>query len=184
MGCQQAPGSSASACRPPVCGGSISGVYQDSLPLFCQMRKPLSLLEPPPRLGESKRTGPLQPSGRLHILVLSHNHGHYRGHTTTLVTTWPTRTALPRPASSALAGAVLALLSFSKNLSPHPRAFFVVQSNTSHLHTHLKAPPCQPPPRVPRHRVAARVPQILSVSIKGMHFSSPPLCAEQQIRGW
>ena len=41
----------------------------------------------------------------------------------------------PRPASSALAGAVLSLLSFSKASPSHPRAFFVVQSNTSHLHT-------------------------------------------------
>ena len=40
----------------------------------------------------------------------------------------------PRPVPS-LAGAVLSLLSLSKASPSHPLAFFVVQSNTSHLHT-------------------------------------------------
>ena len=40
----------------------------------------------------------------------------------------------PRPVPS-LAGAVLSLLSLSKASPSHPLAFFVVQSNTSHLRT-------------------------------------------------
>ena len=113
----------------PVGRPTASGAYRRQsviAPLSSQIRQPLSLPEPPPRPGKPKCTGLSEPSG-------SHNQPRTlpqpRAHA---YINMDARDTPPRPALS-LAGAVLSLFSLSQASPSHPRAFFVVQFNTSHL---------------------------------------------------
>lgn len=91
------------------------------------MRQPLSLPEPPPRTHEAKGADPSAPSGRALIrstvadisaatAICEYKHGH-ASHPTLIGGITPLATLLPEVSAA------------------HPRAFFVVHSNTSSLRT-------------------------------------------------